>query len=347
MAVKMIGASLPGDFTTKLYEHDIPVPGRGQVVVEMKTVTLCGSDKTLFRGELPFARDPMQIAGHEISGIVWDTGEGTGQFHKNDRVIVYHASGCGYCSCCRRGMVNLCKNSKGTYGFHKNGALAKYVLAEERDLIALPDEISFEDAAALGCSFSSGYSAVKKAGVCGRDAVFVSGLGPVGLGILMNAKAMGANLLIAADDNEYRRELALKLGIVNAAVPVKDALGTVETLTMSRGVEKSFDASGSKEGRSIAVKVLREYGHATFMGEGSDFDLDGGSTMNLIHGQRQISGSWAVPLWEIEELLEMLTRWNVHPSEMITHTFPLRRIDEAFRVAVSEQCGKIAITNFD
>lgn len=345
---KMIGASLPGDHTTELYEHEIPEATGRKVLVEVKAATLCGSDKNLlYKGAFPLIRPRTQIAGHEGAGIVAETGEGCEYFHKGDRVIVYHAAGCGFCSYCRRGMYNLCVNSSGTYGFHKNGVLARYVLADEKDLISLPAEISFEDAAALACSFSSGYSAVKKAHVSGLDAVFVAGLGPVGLGILMNAKAMGANLLIASCDNEYRRDLAVQIGAADVVCTPDQAVETVMRFTEGRGVEKSFDASGTAEGRNTSLAVLRKYGLVTFMGEGEDFSVNGEAVLSLIHDQKQISGSWAVPLWEIEELMEMLIRWDLHPSDMITHTYPLSKIDEAFRTAVKEQCGKVLISPLD
>ena len=319
----------------------------GWVVVEMKAVTLCGSDKGLYRGSFPFFRDPQQIAGHEGSGVVVETGNGVNRFHKGDRVILYHASGCGCCDYCRRGMVTLCKQSHGTYGFQRNGVLSKYVLAEEKDLIALPDGVSFEDAAPLACSFSSGYSAAKKLGISGRDAVFVSGSGPVGLGILMNAKTMGANPLLAADDNQYRRDLAQRIGIITDAFETSKAYDHVMEYTKGRGVEKSFDASGTTAGRKLAESVLREYCTAAFMGEGEEYSMKGREIMGLIHGERQITGSWAVSLWEIEELLELIERWNIHPADMITHRYSLQEIDLAFRTAMGEQCGKVAIVDFD
>ena len=163
----------------------------------------------------------------------------------------------------------------------------------------------------------------------------------------MNAKAMGANLLLAADDNEYRRAMTMKLGIADFVEESAKAQDLVMQHTAGRGVEKAFDARGTTAGRQAAVEALREYGSATFMGEGEEFSMSSRSVMRLIHGERRIEGSWAVPLWEIEELLELIQRWKIHPSDIITHRYALKDIDIAFRTAIRGNCGKVAIVDFE
>lgn len=215
MAVKMLmkGAVLPGNSTVELKDFEIPVPGHGQVLIQTKATTICGSDiRCIYRehtGKGPEGYIPGMIAGHEPCGIIVEEGEGLKRFKKGDRVIVYHISGCGVCNDCRRGYYISCKSRfRQAYGWQRNGGMAPYILAEEKDLIALPDELTYKDGAQVACGFGTVYEAIEKIGICGNDAVLVTGLGPVGLAALMLAKALGANKLIGVEMNDYRIDLA-------------------------------------------------------------------------------------------------------------------------------------------
>ena len=291
---KMRGVYLPGDKTAQLKEYDIPKPGYGQVLIKVKATTLCGSDKMLYNGLVDFPRRDDLIAGHEAAGVIAEEGEGLRLFKKGDRVIVYHCSGCGVCYYCRKGYVNLCRSKQQkTYGWQCDGGLAEYMVADEKDLVRLPDEMSYLDGAPLTCSFGSVYEAMQKVGISGDDSVLVEGLGPVGLSCLMLAKALGAKPLIGVNRSAYRRDLALRLGLADYVFSPEEAEEGVKALTNGEGVERSFDASGSEEGRGIAVKLTREFGKSTFMGEGSSLNLS--PTFDLIHTQKTIQGSWATP----------------------------------------------------
>ena len=118
MAVKMLmkGAVLPGNSTVELKDFEIPVPGHGQVLIQTKATTICGSDiRCIYRehtGKGPEGYIPGMVAGHEPCGIIVEEGEGLKRFKKGDRVIVYHISGCGVCNDCRRGYYISCINDR-------------------------------------------------------------------------------------------------------------------------------------------------------------------------------------------------------------------------------------------
>ena len=148
MAVKMLmkGAILPGNSTVEIKDFEIPKPGYGQVLIKTKATTICGSDiRCIYRehtGKGPEGYIPGMVAGHEPCGQIVEEGEGLKRFKKGDRVIVYHISGCGVCNDCRRGYYISCKSKfRQAYGWQRNGGMAPYILADEKDLIALPDEI--------------------------------------------------------------------------------------------------------------------------------------------------------------------------------------------------------------
>ncbi len=343
----MKGAVLPGDSTVELKDFEVPSPGYGQVLIRTKATTICGSDiRCIYRehtGKGPEGYIPGMIAGHEPCGVIEEEGEGLKRFKKGDRVIVYHISGCGVCNDCRRGYFISCKSKfRQAYGWQRNGGMAPYILAEEKDLIALPDELTYKDGAQVACGFGTVYEAIEKIGVSGNDAVLVVGLGPVGLAALMLAKKLGANKLIGVEMNEYRIELAKKLGLADYIFrPGDDALEQILSVTGGKGAERSFDTSANDAGRQLAIRATREWGKIAFVGEGGTCTFH--PSPDIIHGQKTIYGSWVTSLWRMEELVERLVRWNIHPEDLITHEFPLEKADEAYRLMADGQCGKVAV----
>lgn len=344
---EMLGAVLPGNSTVELKKFEIPKPGHGQVLIQTKATTICGSDiRCIYRehvGKGPEAYIPGTIAGHEPCGVIVEEGEGLKRFKKGDRVIVYHISGCGVCHDCRMGYYISCKSEhRQAYGWQRNGGMAPYILAEEKDLIYLPEPLTYEDGAQVACGFGTVYEAIEKIGVSGNDAVLVTGLGPVGLAALMLAKAMGANQLIGVEMNDYRIALAQELGLVDQVFkPGPDALEQILAATGGRGVEWAIDASASDPGRQLAIRATRPWGKIAFVGEGGTCTFN--PSPDIIHGQKTIYGSWVTSLWKMEELVERLVRWNIHPDALITHRFPLAEADATYRLMAGGACGKVAV----
>ena len=111
------------------------------------------------------------------------------RFKKKDRVIVYHISGCGLCNDCRRGyMISCTSKSRAAYGWQRDGGMSEYILADEKDLILLPDELTYTDGAQVACGFGTVYEGIEKIGISGNDQVLITGLGPVGLAACMLVK---------------------------------------------------------------------------------------------------------------------------------------------------------------
>lgn len=344
---KMLGAILPGNSTVELKTFDIPTPGHGQVLIQTKATTICGSDiRCIYRAHVGKGAEgyiPGTIAGHEPCGIIVEEGPGLKRFKKGDRVIVYHISGCGVCNDCRRGYYISCKSPfRAAYGWQRNGGMAPYILADEKDLVALPEPLTYKDGAQVACGFGTVYEAIEKIGVSGNDAVLVTGLGPVGLAALMLCKAMGANLLIGVEMNDYRINLAKELGLVDHVYKPDEAYDQVMALTGGKGVERAIDASANDSARRLAIRCTREWGKIAFVGEGGICTF--APSPDIIHGQKTIYGSWVTSLWRMEELVERLVRWNIHPDRLITHEYPLEQADEAYARMAQGECGKVAVT---
>jgi threonine dehydrogenase-like Zn-dependent dehydrogenase len=346
MTGNMKAAYLPGNSTVELREVPIPAPGHGQVLVKMKSSTICGSDiRAIYREHTGKGAEGYQgvIAGHEPCGQVIEEGPGIRRFHKGSRAVVYHISGCGVCHDCRMGYMISCSSPlRAAYGWQRDGGMAEYILCDEKDLVELPAPLSYTDGAQVACGFGTVYEAIMKVGVSGNDSVLVAGLGPVGLATAMLCRAMGAQRIFGIEASNYRVELAKKLNLFDAVLPAADSNAEeIKTLTGGKGVERSFDASASDGGRSTAIRAARQWGKIAFVGEGGTVHFN--PSPDIIHPQKSIYGSWVTSIWLMENLVEELVRWKLHPEILVTHRFPLEKAEEAYKLMAQGNCGKVAV----
>jgi threonine dehydrogenase-like Zn-dependent dehydrogenase len=344
----MKGAILPGNSTVELKEFPMPKPGHGEVLIKTKSSTICGSDiRCIYHehlGKGPEGYQPGMVAGHEPCGQIAEMGPGCRRFKKGDRVIIYHISGCGVCNDCRRGYMISCTSDeyRRAYGWQRDGGMAEYMLAEEKDLVLLPDELSYSDGAQVACGFGTVYEGLEKIGLCGNDAVLITGLGPVGLATAMLCKAMGATKIIGTEAIDERIQIAKDTGLFDDVLKAgPDNVQQVKDLTGGMGVEKAVDCSAHHAARLTAIQATRKWGKIVFIGEGGTVSFE--PSPDIIHDQKTIYGSWVTNIWRMEELVERLVRWNIQPEELITHRFPLEKVEEAYSLMASGKCGKVAV----
>ena len=346
MSVKSKGAFLPGNSTVIFKDVEFPTPGHGEVLLKMKSSTICGSDiRAIYREHLGKGPEGYQnkICGHEPSGQILSCGPGMKRFKEGNRVVVYHISGCGCCNDCRRGYMISCKSpSRAAYGWQRDGGMAEYMIAEEKDLVLLPDELTYTDGAQIACGFGTVYEGLEKIGISGNDAVLVTGLGPVGLAALMLAKAMGAQKLVGIDTVPERCQIAKDLGLADEVlVSGPDTLEKVMAITKGLGFEKTVDCSGHTSGRQLCIRATRQWGKMVMIGEGGTVEFN--PSPDIIHDQKTIYGSWLTAIWRMEELVERIVRWGIHPEDLVTHRFTLDQAPEAFALMAEGKCGKVAV----
>ncbi|HET9597469.1 MAG TPA: zinc-binding dehydrogenase [Anaeromyxobacteraceae bacterium] len=345
---EMTGVVLPGNSTVELRKFPVPEPGPGQVLVRMRASSICGSDiRAIYRAHLgkgPEGYQPGTIAGHEPCGEIVKVGPRCREFGVGDRVVLYHISGCGSCDDCKAGYMISCHNEvRAAYGWQRNGGHAPYLLAEENTCVHLPDELTFVDGALVACGFGTAWEALTRMQVNGRDRLLVTGLGPVGLAAAMLGRALGVRQVVGVDTAEERRALAVKLGLVDDALPSDaHALQRILDLTGGKGCEAAVDCSGAAPARLLALKGTRQWGRCAFVGEGNDVHFD--VSPELIHPQRTLYGSWVTSLAHMADLVERLARWKLHPEATVTHRFPLERAAEAYRLADEGRSGKVVVT---
>ena len=338
----MRGVFLPGGRQVDIRDVAEPAPGYRQVVVAMKASTICGSDlRAIYREHLGTGAEAYRgvIAGHEPCGEIVAVGDGCRRFRAGDRVAIYHIAGCGLCADCRAGYMISCTSPvRAAYGWQRDGGHAAFLLAEESTCVALPEPLSWLDGASVACGFGTAYQALRRAGVSGRDAVLVVGLGPVGLAAGLLAKALGATMVVGADPVASRRELAVSLGAVDVAVEGEPG---VLQATAGDGCEVTIDCSGSAGGRALALAGARRWGRCVLVGEGGRLEVD--ASPALIHRQLTVLGSWVTSIGHMEELMELLVRWDLHPDRTVTDRFALEDAAEAYATADGGAGGKVAI----
>ena len=136
--------------------------------------------------------------------------------------------------------------------------------------------------------------------------------------------------------------LARDLGLCDHVLPSGPGnVAQVRELTDGRGVERAVDCSAHAEARATAIRATRRWGRIVMLGEGGDVAFQ--PSPDMIHDQKTLYGSWVTSTWKMEELVERLVRWHLHPADLITHRFSLDQAADAYSLMASGKCGKVAV----
>jgi len=214
------------------------------------------------------------------------------------------------------------------------------MIAGDRVCIKLPDELSYEAGAAIGCGTGTAYSAIKLIQVSGFDTIAVFGQGPVGLSATMVGAGVGARV-IAIDIVPYRLELAKKLGateIINAKEA--DPVEALKELTQGEGVDAAIECSGKPPVRMQALNSAKLFGRICFVGGGGGLAIDD-MAVQVIRRQLRIFGSQTFPVGMLEEIGKWIVEKNLPIDDLITHRFPIDQAKEAYNTFIEGQTGKV------
>jgi threonine dehydrogenase-like Zn-dependent dehydrogenase len=337
-----------GDLNLEVRDIPQPVPGPGEVLLQMKASGICGSDVvyTLRMTKEQVAKEPHSNPfGHEPCGVVAALGPGVTSIEVGARVMVFHYAGCRKCKYCRLGYEQICVNGYTYYGASRAnarpGGHEDFMVAPAHVCMRMPDALSFEAGAALSCGSGTAYAAVKKLAVSGRDTLAVFGQGPVGLSGTLFGAAMGARV-IAIDVVPYRLELAKKLGaaeVVNANDC--DSVEAVKALTGGEGAEATLECTGIPAVRGQSIAAAKLFGRVCLVGAGKAITLES-VTEQIIHKYLTILGSWTFPSWMLEEAASWIVDRGVRIDDLITHRFSITRARDAYDIFLKGQTGKAA-----
>ncbi|HAZ3156358.1 TPA: zinc-binding dehydrogenase [Escherichia coli] len=244
---------------------------------------------------------------------------------------------------CRRGFPISCTGEgKAAYGWQRDGGHAEYLLAEEKDLILLPDALSYEDGAFISCGVGTAYEGILRGEVSGSDNVLVVGLGPVGMMAMMLAKGRGAKRIIGVDMLPERLAMAKQLGVMDHGyLATTEGLPQIIAELTHGGADVALDCSGNAAGRLLALQSTADWGRVVYIGETGKVEFE--VSADLMHHQRRIIGSWVTSLFHMEKCAHDLTDWKLWPRNAITHRFSLEQAGDAYALMASGKCGKVVI----
>jgi threonine dehydrogenase-like Zn-dependent dehydrogenase len=343
----MRGVVFLGERKLELRQFPDPTPGPGEVVLAIKASGMCGSDLKFYRATgnetaalgLGGTGQPV-IAGHEPCGVIAAVGPGVSEAEGRvgQRVMNHHYKGCGRCPHCRVGWSQLCRAGIVVYGATGDGAHADYMKVPARTNVPLPDELSFEEGAAVSCGTGTAYGALKRLDVSGRDTLAVFGQGPVGLSATLLGAAMGARV-IAVDIAPERLALAREFGADSVISSREtDPVEAIKQLTRGEGAEVTMDCTGLPEPRVAAVRSAATWGRVGLVGEGGNTTFD--ISRDLIRKQLTLIASWTFSATGQWECARFVADRKIPLGRLLTHRFTLDQADQAYRLFDTQTTGK-------
>ncbi|ONI78249.1 alcohol dehydrogenase [Kribbella sp. ALI-6-A] len=303
-----------------------PEVSAGGVVLKVEATGLCRSDWHGWQGHDSDIVLP-HVPGHELAGTIAAIGDGVTGWEIGDRVTTPFIAACGECEQCREGNHQVCPNQLQP-GFNYWGSFAEYVALPFApvNLVRLPDEMSFDTAAGLGCRFATSFRAVHQVGkVRAGEDVVVFGCGGVGLSAVMIAAALGARV-VAVDTNPAALELARKYGAADTVQAGATAVEEIRDLT-GGGARVTMDALGSNAIVQQALAVLRPRGRHLQVGllpSGVQLDVS-----RLIGQELQWLGSHGMAAHTYPEMLDLVASGVLRPQDLITRTITLDDVPAA------------------
>ncbi len=341
----MIGIVPVGNRKVEIRDFELPEPGNGQVLVDIKCSGICGSDLNTYRMKWNEIGERQNlILGHEAGGIVVEVGACVRNIKVGDRVCVYHFLGCNNCKYCHEGNYGWCESMK-AYGLNIHGAMSEFLLAEEKNCCVFPEVLPFEDATFLACSAGTAYASIKKLDDFATNGyIAIIGLGPIGLIASILAQKKGWDT-IALDLSENRVNFAKKQGI-NAIIRRKDKEITEQVKEIMDGKQpiRVYDTSGHPDGLADAFSIARNGAHIVSIGKGKRVYQYSNkmSVSELVEKQITLKGSWVFTLPDYYELLELMLNKEISFNKIVTDRFKFSDAQEAFEKAADiNHAGKV------
>jgi L-iditol 2-dehydrogenase len=333
--------------------EEVPIPevGDAEVLIKVAACGICGTDiKKIFQRYV----EPPQILGHELAGTVVAVGPAVTKWKPGDRVMSFHHTPCGACFYCHKRLFSQCQQYQTTGltgGFTPNGGgFGEYVKAmpwvAQRGIVALPDDVSFEEATFIE-PINTIVKAVQKARVAAGETVLIAGCGPIGLQLLMVSKLQGAKVY-TSDPIPERRAKSLTLGALEAFDPTSGKLiEDLKARTGGRGADAVLVAVAHPSVVPDALAAARPGGRVLLFAANDPVTKIEFPAAAVGIDEKEILGSYSAALDIQEAAAELVLLRKLPVMEIVTHRFPLDRIQEALELAVrpTAESLKILITH--
>lgn len=331
-------------------ETERPVPGEEEVQVRVKAAGVCGSD--IPRIYQTGAHIHPLIPGHEFSGVVAETGKGVNADWQGKRVGVFPLIPCGDCDPCQDRHYELCRNYS-YIGSRRDGAFAEYAAVPVQNLIPLPQEVSFEEAAMLE-PMAVAVHAMRRAQPKTSDTVVVCGLGTVGLLLTMFLLEAGAEKLLVIGKKEFQKQAVCKMGLSREAYcdsREQEVSRWIREHTGGKGADVFFECVGKEETYRLSVDNAAPLGKVLLVGNPfSDMSLSKNEYWKILRNQLTVTGTWnsaflGEPEDDWEYVKKRLAGKRIAPAELITHRLALKDLGRGLLVMrdKTEDYGKMMV----
>lgn len=312
-----------------------PSPREDEVLVRVKACGVCGSDiPRIYRTGAH--RHPL-IPGHEFAGVVEAAGGADGVAWEGKRVGIFPLIPCRHCVPCQRKAYEMCQ-SYGYLGSRQDGGFAEYVAVPVRNLIALPEEVSFEEAAMLE-PMAVAVHAMRRLTVHAEDTVVVCGLGTIGRLLTMVLYALGVKRLLLIGNKESQRRFAENFGeAAFCDTRTETPSAWMAEKSEGKGIDVFFECVGKNETVELGVECAAPSGRVVFVGNpASDMTLKQDVYWQILRRQLSVTGTWNSSFTGSEdddwhEVLRLLKAHAILPSEIISHRLPLKNLERGLHI---------------
>jgi threonine 3-dehydrogenase len=320
-------------------EATFPRISPNDVLIKVTNTAICGTDIHIYNWDAWSQKTiptPMTI-GHEFVGIIADIGSEVRGLKPGDRVSAEGHITCGHCRNCRAGKRHLCRNTIGV-GVNRPGCFAEFISVPASNVFKVPDTIE-DDIAAILDPFGNAAHTALSFDMVGED-VLITGAGPIGIMAVAIARHVGARFIVITDINDYRLELAKRMG-ATSAINVKHAsiADTMKQLGMREGFDVGLEMSGNVQAFGDMLQTMNYGGQVAVLGiPGGEVSLD--LTQIILKGLN-IKGIYGREMFETWYKMSSMLQSRLDISPVITHRFSVNDFQEAFDVMRSGQSGKV------
>lgn len=330
----------------QLETKPIPAAGPGEAVVKVGLTTICGTDIHIIRGEYPV--EPGLTIGHEAVGTIHELGPGVSGYKVGQRVLVGAITPCGQCEPCLSGHTSQCGGPVGGWrlGNTIDGVQAEYVRVPfaQANLALVPERLTDEDVILLADIASTGFSAAESGRIRLGDTVAVFAQGPIGLCATLGARLMGASEIFAVDADVARLKMSTEFGATETIRADQDPIKAIMEKTKGRGVDVAIEALGVQVTFENALRVLAPGGILSSVGvysghlsvplEGFHAGLgDQTIVTTLCPGGKE----------RMRRLMRLVETQRINLRPLLTHTFDLDHITEAYELFESRERGVLKV----
>ena len=326
-----------------IWMEDIAVPevGHNDVLIKVKRTAICGTDIHIFKWD-DWAQKTIPIpmaVGHEFSGEIVDMGIEVRGFSVGDRVSAEGHITCGHCRNCRAGRRHLCMNAIGV-GVSRPGAFAEYLSVPAFNVFKLPDQITDDMASILDPLGNATHTALSF-DLVGED-VLITGAGPIGVMAVAIARFAGARHVVITDVNDYRLELARKMGASRALNVTRETIDdTMRDLGMEEGFDVGMEMSGNPQAFRDMLRTMHHGGKIAMLGI-----PPGEMAINwndVIFKGLFIKGIYGREMFETWYKMSSMLQSGLNMAPIITHHFDIEEFQPAFELMESGQTGKVIL----